>query len=133
MAYINVEDIEYEEPEQFIKEILTNEKIIEVDICEQPLNSWIGVIFHYDGTKETYYNLPMNGVIEIMRKLGYSENDYPYWIREDGVKMFGDYVMVAAPLDIYPRCTIVETSLGTGMVCDTGEMIGHWFDIAVDW
>ena len=82
---------------------------------------------------ETYYNLNMEGVLEIMYSLDYY---YDYWVREDGVKMFGDYVMVAANLDIFPRGSIVETSLGQGIVCDTGEFIydnPYQFDIAVDW
>ena len=82
---------------------------------------------------ETYYNLNMEGVLEIMYSLDYY---YDYWVREDGVKMFGDYVMVAADLDIFPRGSIVETSLGQGIVCDTGEFIydnPYQFDIAVDW
>lgn len=86
--------------------------------------------------KETYYNLPMDGVIYLMRSLGFSEKEYPYWVRNDGVKMFGEYVMVAANLQIRPKGTIVETSLGTGMVCDTGEFAfdnKYQLDIAVDW
>ena len=82
---------------------------------------------------ETYYNLNMEGILEIMYSLDYY---YDYWVREDGVKMFGDYVMVAADLDIFPRGSIVETSLGQGIVCDTGEFIydnPYQFDIAVDW
>ena len=82
---------------------------------------------------ETYYNLNMEGILEIMYSLDYY---YDYWVREDGVKMFGDYVMVAANLDIFPRGSIVETSLGQGIVCDTGEFIydnPYQFDIAVDW
>ena len=67
--------------------------------------------------KETYYNLDMSGVISIMRGIG---NNDQYWVRSDGVKMLGDYVMVAANLNIRPRGSLVETSLGTGIVCDTG-------------
>ena len=96
----------------------------------------------YDGTydgpsgKETYYNLPMNGVVEIMRAKGYSETEYPYWVREDGCKMFGGYIMVAADLNIRPKGTILKTSLGTAMVCDTGTFAlsnPTQIDIAVDW
>ena len=126
-------ELYFEDLEPTIEAIDVPDEELPHDICEMPLNSWIGVIYHYNGTKETYYNLPMSGVVGIMRRLGYLEDDYPYWVREDGVKMFGNYVMVAAPLDIYPRGSIVETSLGTGIVCDTGEMVGHWLDIAVDW
>ncbi|EOS59938.1 hypothetical protein C815_01961 [Firmicutes bacterium M10-2] len=83
--------------------------------------------------KETYYNLPMEGVVSIMRSMG---NNDPYWIREDGAKMLGDYVMVAAHLNIRPRGTIVETSLGKGIVCDTGGFASGnptQLDIATTW
>lgn len=95
-----------------------------------------GGIYNGPSGKETYYNLPMQGVINIMRKMGYSEEEYPYWIREDGVKMFGDYIMVAANLDIRPKGTILECSLGTAIVCDTGEFAKTnktQLDIAVNW
>lgn len=86
--------------------------------------------------KETYYNLPMSGVIGIMRNMGYSEEEYPYWVREDGVKMFGDYIMVAADLNIRPKGTILECSLGTAIVVDTGDFAktNHTqLDVATSW
>lgn len=86
--------------------------------------------------KETYYNLDMSGVISIMRNLGYTTEKYPYWIREDGCKMFGDYIIVAADLNIRPRGTIVPTSLGMGIVCDTGGFAYNnstQLDIATTW
>lgn len=81
---------------------------------------------------EKYYNLPMDNVIENMRGEGYTELDYPYYIREDGVKMFGDFIMVAADLNKYPRGTIVETTLGQGIVCDHCET-PDVLDLAVNW
>lgn len=83
--------------------------------------------------EETFYNRPMEGVISIMQGEGF---DAPYWVREDGVKMYGDYIMVAADLTLRPRGTILKTSLGLGIVCDTGEFIysNPWqVDIAVCW
>lgn len=94
-----------------------------------------GVVYGPSG-KETYYNLPMAGVISIMRGLGYSEAEYPYHVREDGVKMLGPYIMVAANLNIRPRGTIYQTSLGNAIVCDTGEFAKDnpmQTDIAVSW
>ena len=85
---------------------------------------------YYGGVLETYYNLDMSGVVEWMHSLGYSGD---YWVRGDGVKMFGDYVMVAADYEWMPKGSIVETSLGTGIVCDTGLGGWYWFDIAVNW
>lgn len=46
--------------------------------------------------RETYYNLPMRGVVRIMRNMG---NKDKYWIRSDGCKMLGNYIMVAAKVD----------------------------------
>jgi hypothetical protein len=83
--------------------------------------------------KETYYNLNMSGVVSIMKASGY---DYEYWERADGVKMYGDYIMVAANLSTRPRGTIIETSLGTAMVCDTGSFVygnPNQIDVAADW
>ena len=83
--------------------------------------------------KETYYNLNMSGVVSIMRRMGY---DYEYWVRDDGVKMFGNYVMIAANLNIRPRGSLVQTSLGMGMVCDTGTFARRnptQIDIATAW
>lgn len=83
--------------------------------------------------KETYYNLDMSGVVSIMRGMGNNDN---YWVRGDGAKMLGDYVMVAANLNVHPRGSLVETSLGTGIVCDTGGFASGnatQLDIATSW
>lgn len=94
-----------------------------------------GAVYGPSG-KETYYNLNMSGIVNIMRRAGYSEEEYPYWIREDGVKMLGNYVMVAADFNTRPRGTILESSLGTAIVCDTGGFAKNnptQLDIAVSW
>ena len=103
-------------------------------------NDWDGpVLTKRAGTvqgpsgKETYYNLDMSGVIRIMENQGY---DYEYWVREDGVKMYGDYIMCAANLNVHPRGSLVESSLGTCIVCDTGGFASgnpNQLDIAVTW
>ena len=83
--------------------------------------------------KETYYNLNMAGVVNIMRSMG---NTDEYWVREDGCKMLGDYIMVAANLNLRPRGSIVETSLGKAIVCDTGTFARRnptQIDVAVTW
>ena len=77
-----------------------------------------GGVYYGPNGKETYYNLNMSGVVDIMRGMGNNDN---YWVREDGAKMLGDYVIVAADLNKYPRGSIVDTSLGQGIVCDTGS------------
>lgn len=112
------------------------EPTIEVESQASVLTMSKGVNYNEWGYKETWYNLNMSGIISIMRNMGFSEEDYPYWIREDGVKMLGPYVMVAADLSLHPRGTTVETSLGTGLVCDTGGFAlynSYQLDIAVDW
>ena len=86
--------------------------------------------------RETYYNLNMKNCIKHMRQRGYNERAYPYWIRDDGAKMFGPYVMIAANWSIRPLGSIVETSMGWGIVVDTGEFINTYpygVDIATNW
>lgn len=89
------------------------------------------VLDPYSGTiqgpsgMETYYNLPMDYVCELMRNIGY---DYEYWVRDDGVKMYGPYIMCAADLRIRPKGTVIRTSLGDAMVCDTGTFVYMYYD-----
>jgi hypothetical protein len=93
-------------------------------------------VFKGPSGRETYYNLKMDDVIETMRRKGFSEKKYPYWVRDDGVRMLGNYVIVAANLKIRPKGTIIETSLGTAIVCDTGGFVKKYpkgLDIAVNW
>ena len=83
--------------------------------------------------KETYYNLNMSGVVNIMRSMGYTGE---YWVRDDGCKMLGEYIMVAANLNLRPRGSIIETSLGDAIVCDTGGFAKRnptQIDVAVTW
>ena len=89
-----------------------------------------GVVY-YNGHKETYYNLPMDVLIR-----QFSPEFGAYHVDERGFKMLGDYIMVAANLDLYPKGTIVETSAGQGVVVDTGGFAKNnptQFDIAVTW
>lgn len=83
--------------------------------------------------KETYYNLNMSGVVSMMRNRGYDATNYPYWVRNDGCKMLGPYIMVAANLSHFPRGSIVNTSLGQGLVCDTGHLGWSQLDLATVW
>lgn len=96
------------------------------------LSKGAGVVYGPSG-KETYYNLDMSVIVSIMRGMG---NNDEYWVREDGCKMLGDYIMVAANFNIRPRGSIVETSLGEGIVCDTGGFAKknpYQIDIATTW
>ncbi len=96
------------------------------------LTAWGGVNYYFD-QKETYYNLDMSYVVEIAHSQGI-EGDY--WVRDDGCKMLGDYIMIAANRDVHPQGSIVATSLGLGVVVDTGTFAygdPTQVDIAVDW
>ena len=80
--------------------------------------------------RETYYDLPMNVVINACGGGGYT-------VRADGAKVDKDgYILVAANYGNYPRCSVVETSMGPGKVYDTGGFAvrhPHGFDLATDW
>lgn len=92
-----------------------------------------GGVNYFDGHKETYYNLPMKKVVSNAQNRGIEGN---YWEREDGAKMLGDYIMVAADQSIHPYGSLVETSLGMGIVVDTGTFIQtnpQQIDIATTW
>ena len=83
--------------------------------------------------KETYYNLNMSGCVRNMNRRGYY---YEVWVRNDGCKMFGDYIMCAANLGVHPFGSLVECSLGTCIVVDTGGFAAgnpNQLDIAVTW
>ena len=96
------------------------------------LNRRNGSVYGPSG-KETYYNLNMSGCVRNMNRRGYY---YDVWVRNDGVKMFGDYIMCAANLSVHPFGSLVECSLGTCIVVDTGGFAAgnpNQLDIAVTW
>jgi uncharacterized protein YabE (DUF348 family) len=80
--------------------------------------------------RETYYDLPMSAVIGACSSGTYS-------VRADGAKVDRDgYILIAANYGNYPRCSVVETSMGLGKVYDTGGFAAHHptgFDLATDW
>lgn len=99
----------------------------------QVLNSYVGAVYGPSGGKEVYYNMNMSQVVANLKSAGY-EGDY--WVRDDGVKMFGNYVMVAACYSVHPYGSFVETTLGTAIVCDTGTFAYSYpnmLDVAVTW
>lgn len=81
--------------------------------------------------RETYYDLPMAIVMGACGQGG------RYSVRPDGAKVDSDgYIIIAANYGNYPRCSIVETSLGPGKVYDTGGFAANHptgFDLATDW
>lgn len=83
--------------------------------------------------QEVYYNLNMSRVADNLSAAGFAGE---YWVRNDGVKMFGPYIMIAANYGVHPYGSLVETSLGTAIVCDTGTFAASQpgtMDIAVAW
>ena len=95
------------------------------------LTAKIGTI-NYAGHVETWYNLKMNKVVERADSF-YGLSDV-YEVREDGVKTYNGFVIVAADKSV-PYGTVVETSRGIGIVIDyhtvkDGENV---YDVAVDW
>ena len=124
------------EEEQKRQEEQEEQAVVEAAVEPQTgtgvLNRTLGTVIGPSG-KETFYNLDMSGVIAIMQSMGYYAD---YWVREDGVKMYGDYIMVAANLNIRPKGTLVQTSLGMGIVVDTGGFAAanpYQLDIATTW
>lgn len=95
-----------------------------------------GVNWFNDGLtihKETYYNLNMKKVVTNAASHGIPGI---YWEREDGAKMYNKYVIVAANQSRHPYGSLVLTSLGPGIVLDTGEFAKtnpEQYDLAVNW
>ncbi len=81
--------------------------------------------------RETYYDLNMSTAMQSCGQGGH------YNVRPDGAKVDGQgYIIVAADYAIYPKCSIVETSLGLAKVYDTGGFVARFpygFDLATDW
>jgi hypothetical protein len=81
--------------------------------------------------RETYYDLNMSVVMQACGQGGY------YTVRPDGAKVDAQgYIIVAGNYAIYPRCSMVETSLGPAKVYDTGGFVSRYptgFDLATDW
>lgn len=122
-------EAEVEEIKEEVKEVTANPTPVP---AEGVLTKSKGTV-QFDGHKETYYNLPMNKVVSNAQKKGIEGE---YWEREDGAKMLGDYIMVAADQKIHPYGSLVNTSLGMGIVVDTGTFImanPQQIDIAVNW
>ena len=107
-------------------------KVIVEPACESHLTESSGV-FYLGDQKETYYNLDMSVVVRVANESGIPGD---FWEREDGCKMLGNFIMVAANYSVHPYGSLVKTSLGTGVVVDTGGFADYnssQIDIAVNW
>ena len=140
VLYLDGEEVERELVEEnILREPV--DRIVAVGaekISEKPLTAGMGRNYYTTANlagetverQETYYDLPMSGVMSFCGKSSYS-------VRDDGAKVDEDgYVLVAANLSRYPRCSIVQTSLGAGKVYDTGGFAAsnpEQFDLATDW
>ena len=140
VLYVDNEEVSRELiSEEVIKEPVERVVAVGASLIERnPLTPGMGRNYYTytksDGTtilrQETYYDLNMSIVMHYCGAGGYS-------VRADGAKVDSDgYVLVAANLSRYPRCSIVETSLGPGKVYDTGGFAAgnpEQFDLATDW
>ncbi|MDR1033063.1 MAG: ubiquitin-like domain-containing protein [Candidatus Nomurabacteria bacterium] len=122
-----------------VSRLVTKQPVEQVEVVGAKAGTGLtvskGVNFFQDSNgvmhRETYYDLNMSAVMRNCSQGGY------YTVREDGVKVDRDgYVIIAANLSNYPRCSVVETSLGRGKVYDTGGFATKHpdgWDIATDW
>jgi 3D (Asp-Asp-Asp) domain-containing protein len=86
----------------------------------------------FNGHPETYYNLNMNRITA--RADAYYGLENVYAVREDGVKTYNGFVIVAADWTLHPYGTVIETSRGTGIVLDTHTAPERGIiDIAASW
>lgn len=132
-AVLNLENQIAYISKEYIQETLPENDTYNYNWYGKVLNSSNGKVQGPSGI-ETYYNLPMSGCVRLMNNLGYYGT---VWTRSDGAKMWDGYVMVAADLSIHPKGSLVETTLGTGIVVDTGSFVyngsGVSLDIATAW
>ena len=92
------------------------------------------VVKYFGDQTETYYNLPMDRIYQKADKEFGSH--HKKWIRSDGCKMYGPFICCAANWEEHPYGSLVESSLGTCIVLDTGAFADgnpKQIDIAVDW
>lgn len=92
-----------------------------------------GGVFYFGNQLETYYNLDMSVIVQVAHSNGIGGE---YWVREDGCKMLGNYIMLACNRDVHPYGSIVQTSLGAGISLDTGGFAvnnPYQVDIATTW
>lgn len=93
------------------------------------LTAKLGTV-QFNGHKETWYNLKMDKVVSRAQNIGIPAD---YWVREDGAKMFGPWVIVAAHQSKI-RYTRLQTSLGEGIILDFHTTDDpDLYDIATNW
>ena len=81
--------------------------------------------------EERWYNLDMSRVVQTAKKNGIPGS---YSVRPDGVKTYNGFVICAGAPERYGE--IIDTSLGKGLIIDTGEFVEEdptMIDIATNW
>lgn len=89
------------------------------------------ITFGTDQHYETFYNLSMSKVVQRAKDKGITGE---YWEAENGCKMLGEYIICAGAKNRYGE--IIETSLGRGIIIDTGDFAKKeptTIDIATTW
>lgn len=82
------------------------------------------------GMKETWYDLDVSRCIKRAQDMGIP---CEYWVREDGCRMFGKWIVLASHPSI-TRYTRIQTSLGEGIVLDRHTVDDpNLIDIATTW
>lgn len=134
MITLPVEEISSDMDECCVEDVPLNSEesseTIDNNGYENVLNCYDGIVDGAEtpsGYTETWYNKDMFGCLDL---IGLPHDGYD--IREDGVKTYNGYVMVATPNeDVIPKMSYIQTTLGMGYVVDVCTS-GH-LDIAVDW
>ena len=85
----------------------------------------------YNNHVETWYDLPMNRIVE--RADAYYGMQDVYEVNEDGIKTYNGFVICAADWSVYPYGSLIETSVGTGIVLDHTQTDSNVIDIATSW
>ena len=84
---------------------------------------------------ETYFNEDMSEIIKKMKK-GFIGK---YWVRKDGVKMFGEYILCKCRYNSnsyhpnMPVGTVIPTTLGEAIVCSNDVCDNEDICISVIW
>lgn len=95
------------------------------------LTARMGTINYIDHC-ETWYDLPMKRVVE--RADQHYGIQGVFAIREDGVKTYNGFVILATDWGKYPYGSTLETSLGTGVVLDAHTANNeNIVDVATAW
>lgn len=86
-----------------------------------------------NGGCEKWHNKDMSERVKGLKDIGI---ELEYWVSDDGIQMYGPYVLVGANLEIYDIGDVIVCSWGEAIVCDTGDYAKIdplWVNIATVW